>query len=155
MHGFHTRVFDPIRLSANVVESSWLMEADRAKKILSTPLEEYKELLDAEGYGKFLAARTNSGTKSWYSKNMTIDAAVYIMAWTTIEAGRLTIAKAREDAKLKGEPWTQDVFKEKIEEMTRECMKEWYTKLPKLAVVTNPALGEGFIELCGKLYKKC
>ncbi|CAM6094717.1 unnamed protein product [Calypogeia fissa] len=104
MHGLN-------EISANVVKTSWLTEADRVRKMLTTPLEQYKSLMSNEVYEAFLKARAHGHGKMWYSKNMTKEAAVYITSWEKIEAGTLAILQRSAEAKKFGFPWSLPQFR--------------------------------------------
>ena len=72
---------------------------------MNSPLKDYKELMSEANYNAYDRARAY-GQKTWYSHNMTKEAAVYILAWAQIESGRVQASKEVQEAKQRGQKWT-------------------------------------------------
>lgn len=106
-------------------------------------------------YNAYERARAHAhGQRTWYSQNMTKEAAVYILAWANIEAGRIKVSKnVVEDAKT-GRIWSETEKKIEIERETKEACDAWEYKLPKLASVLNPANGADFFPLCKTISRR-
>jgi hypothetical protein len=141
------------RISANVVSTSWLNDADRVSKVLNSPLEDYSSLMTAERLANFVKARKHRHGSTWYSKNMTSDAAVYIMSWSSIEAGRITLSKEMARDARAGHPWSDVDIERKTEKMIKDACKVWETRLPKLATVVNEANGPDFLPRCREIHQ--
>ncbi|CAM6107529.1 unnamed protein product [Calypogeia fissa] len=138
-------------VTASHVEHSWIVEADHTKRILSRPLETYKLLIDENNYKLLLGARQKTKNKAWYSENMTLEGAKYILASAHIRAGveRLQTKFATSET-----PYSEDEQKAKLKSIVETHVGEWKIKVPKMATVTNPEL-EGFFEKCVELYNWC
>lgn len=102
----------------------------------------------------FVKARNRGHGKTWYSKNMTKEAVVYIMSWSNIEAGRINISKEMAQDAGRGHPWSAKKTEEETEMMITAACKSWDNKFPKLAACVNPANGEQFMPVCRQLYHK-
>ena len=82
------------------------------------------------------------------AKNMTFDAAIYIMLWSNIEAGRINLSKVIAADAARGLPWPKSQIEDAIKKMAAIACKSWKIKLPKLAFVVNEANGKNFLPIC-------
>ena len=140
-----------LRLGQAVVESNWVLQADRVRKILSRDLEFYKAIIPPHHYAHFEKTRKSTRKSTWYSQKMPLDALIYILCESAIKTGeeRLRI-DMQEDARL-GNAWSVDVQKKKFAEMYKEATKEWRTDGQKLAALLNPSYGN-IVDKAGEMY---
>lgn len=135
-----------------VVESSWILDADKVSKVLQNNLPYYEKLIDPTSYKVFHTRMANVKNKTWYSKNMSLDALTYILCATNIAAGLDDLRVREEKAILLGVPWTEEEQKSLHESMCFAKLKEWSVKSSKLAAILNPQYGN-FIQTCDDLYE--
>jgi hypothetical protein len=138
-------------VTASHVERSWTGEADAVNRVLSKPLEAYENVIDPENYKNLLAARKATKNKSWYSHNMTAEAAKYILKAGHIQAGLLRLQEKATKCAAAGAPMTEASIKEQSKTLISAFCSEWNVKIPKMTQILNPELGE-YYQKCVELY---
>lgn len=139
------------RLAQCHVPNSWVLEADRIKRVLSNDLSVYESIIDPENYKHYKQKQLNTKKPAWYSKNTTLEACIYILSAANIAAGNDDLKKKFREAELAGQPFSEAQKKAHQEAMMKECMVEWSTKVTKIAPILNPAFGN-FLKVCTDLY---
>lgn len=141
-------------ISATTVDVTWLTTAEQVQRILGTPLNKYRGLMSQQLYETYEAARVHSRGSSWYSNNMTKEACIYIMCWSAIASGQISLSKTIAEDKAKGHIWTEDETTAELEKIiAREC-GQWKDKMAKILSVLNPSNGQNFFPTCKAIYKR-
>lgn len=96
----------------------------------------------------------NVKNKTWYSKQMSLDALTYIFCFAIIVAGLEDLRVREEKANGMGIKWSEEERKCLPKEMFSTNLKEWSTKSSKLAAVLNPDYGN-FLKTCAELHEFC
>lgn len=142
------------RLGQCVVENSWILDADRVRKILNHDLSYYEKIIDPTSYKTFQTRMANVKNKTWYSKQMSLDALTYILCSANIVAGLKDLRIRELEAAQMGIALGEADRKRLHEEMFSAQLKEWSTKSSKLAAVLNPEYGN-FVKTCANLQEFC
>lgn len=130
------------------METTWLNYADQVYKVLTNPLSSYKSLMADHVYAAFEKSRQHGQGSTWYSQNMTKEAAVYIMSWGAITSGEISLAKTIAADAKNGYHWTPEEKDAELARVINHACAPWKDKMPKILSVLNPANGERFLPAC-------
>ncbi|KAL3687525.1 hypothetical protein R1sor_013834 [Riccia sorocarpa] len=122
-------------------------------QVLSTPLNECKEMIGTDVYEEFEKSRLKSPAKTvWYHENMTSTAAAYILSFGEVSAAKDAQLVAEEDAKKQGKPLSSKQKKDMWDAREKEVCASWSSQVFKYATVVNPSLGPEFLETARELH---
>src|SRR5450759_2094614 len=123
------------RLGQAVVESSWVLQADRVRKILDRDLDYYMAMIEPAYFLRYHETMAKTRKGSWYTKKMPLDALIYILCESNIKSGEET---PRQQSAEVGDAWNKKFKLLKHKEMLSQATKEWNVDAGKLASLLNP-----------------
>jgi len=136
------------RLGQAVVESSWVLQADRVRKILHRDLEYYKPVIEPTYFLRYKETMAKTRKGSWYTKKMPLDALIYILCESNIKSGEEALRQQSVEA---GDAWSKEFKSQKHKEMLSQATKEWKVDVGKLASLLNPTYG-AFMEKAAEMF---
>ncbi|KAL3686637.1 hypothetical protein R1sor_009211 [Riccia sorocarpa] len=148
--GFHVCPFDENGNELVVTDEDkakwdvlWRMESEKfdeeCSKVLSTPLNSYKDLIGDDVYDEFEKSRMKTPVnRPWYNVNMTSMAAAYILSFAEVTAAKEAY-RATEEAEKKrlGKSLTAKAKKELWDAKVKDVCNTWYNAVFKYATIVR------------------
>ena len=62
------------------MKDTWILKADRVKRVLARTLQDYKPLIDEKHYEEFLLTKKQTKKNTWFKNQLPVSAVVHILS---------------------------------------------------------------------------